>query len=221
MRPSDSPLPAGEGADPCLLCSLRRRMEVGILFLCAWRVDRVSLGHGGVDLVKESTSGRINSSPLLPLAGPAGSGMWAACFSRRSMDRAVARTPCSPVAVADQRVILLLGDLRIPRVLASFGWSTKRHRRLGLVSIILPIPFGVVPASSPSAVQGLGAGVHLWVDLWLVEKVLRHGRSLWCAGPSWPKLVDFPFAMVVFKRMLAPAMEWRRRRRACNSLRRD
>lgn len=82
---SDSPLPAGDGADPCILCSLWRQMEVGISFLCVWRVDRVSLGHGGVDLVKESPSIWKNKFAASPsLADLASSGMWAACFSHQS-----------------------------------------------------------------------------------------------------------------------------------------
>lgn len=53
-------------------------MEVGISFLCVWRVDRVSLGHGGVDLVKESPSIWKNKFAASPsLADPASSGMWA------------------------------------------------------------------------------------------------------------------------------------------------
>lgn len=65
-RSSQSPSPAGEGADPCLLRSLRRQEEVEISSLCRRCVHRVAVVPGDVELVEDSPSLELNKSAVLP-----------------------------------------------------------------------------------------------------------------------------------------------------------
>ena len=64
-----SPFSGGEGVVPGLLRSLRRRVVVGIPFLCLRGVDRVAVGSGGVDLERRSLLPRMNKLAVLPLPG--------------------------------------------------------------------------------------------------------------------------------------------------------
>jgi hypothetical protein len=101
-----SPNPAGEDADPGLLRSLRRREEVGIPFLCLWRVDRVWLVPGGGDLEGLSPF-RYNNPPLFPLLGAAlgGAELKVASSSRRSEVSAISVFLGVVVAVAAAGVL--------------------------------------------------------------------------------------------------------------------
>lgn len=65
-RLSEGPLPTSDGGDPFLL--LQRWEEVGILFLYFKSVDRVGLGHGGIDM--EMDVGTLAPSEVTDLEAP-------------------------------------------------------------------------------------------------------------------------------------------------------